>query len=121
MGEQIPAIAALPPSCRGSKEFQLDTLGDHVCTCPAHCGAEKEYDWTVTQLADLFHTTTKVTSTHVSCSRGQWCGDIELADFLADTTGPMNLVMELRITYERWGGVPLIICLTAASTIRYLT
>jgi hypothetical protein len=51
--------------------------------------------------ADLFRTTTKVTPTHVSRSRGQRCGDIELADFLADAAGPINLVMDLRITHER--------------------
>jgi hypothetical protein len=51
--------------------------------------------------ADLFRTTTKVTPTHVSRSRGQWCGDIELSDFLADAAGPIDLVMDLRITHER--------------------
>jgi hypothetical protein len=34
-------------------------------------------------------------------SRGQRCGDIELAAFLADAAGPVNLVMDLRIAHER--------------------
>jgi hypothetical protein len=35
--------------------------------------------------------------------RGQRCGYIELAAFLADAAGPVNLVMDLRIAHERWG------------------
>ena len=47
--------------------------------------------------------TTKVKNTQVARSRGQRCGDIELADYLADATGPVNLVMDLRIAQERFG------------------
>ena len=69
--------------------FFVDALGDHVCTCTAHSGAKKTHDWAVTQLADLFRTTTKFTSFNVSHSRGQRCGDIELTAFLlADAAGP---------------------------------
>ena len=31
------------------------------------------------------------------------CGDIELAAYLADAAGPVNLVMDLRIVHERFG------------------
>ncbi len=36
-------------------------------------------------------------------SRGQRCGDIELAAYLADAAGPVPLVLDLRIAHERWG------------------
>ena len=44
----------------GSKKFKLDTVGDHVNTCTTHSGTQKNHDWTVNQLPDLFHTTHKV-------------------------------------------------------------
>ena len=46
---------------------------------------------------------TKVKTTQVDHSRGQRCGDIELEAYLADAAGHINLVMDLRITHERWG------------------
>ena len=36
-------------------------------------------------------------------SRGQRCGDIELTGYLANTTGPVSLVLDLRITHDRFG------------------
>jgi hypothetical protein len=58
----------------------------------------------VHQLVDLFHTTHKVkTHQQVARIRGQYCGDIELADYLANATGPVPLVMDLHIGHERWG------------------
>ena len=36
-------------------------------------------------------------------SRGQRCGDIELAGYLANAAGPVPLVLDLRIAHERWG------------------
>ena len=36
-------------------------------------------------------------------SRGQRCGDVELTGYLANETGPVPLVMDLRITHDRWG------------------
>jgi hypothetical protein len=50
MGAQIPVIA-------GCRKFQLDAMGDHLCTCTAHSGAKQAHDWAVEQLADLFGTT----------------------------------------------------------------
>ena len=55
--------------------FQLDALGDHLCTCTAHSGAKKAHDWVVDQITDL----------------------------LANTSGPLPLVLNLRIAHERWG------------------
>ena len=97
-GAQIPAIAALPLSACGCKNFQLDALGDHVSTCTAHSGAKKAHDWACEQLADLFRTTHTVKTQQVARSRGQRCGDIELAAYLANAAGPVPLVLDLRIT-----------------------
>jgi hypothetical protein len=36
-------------------------------------------------------------------SRGQRCGDIELAAYLANAAGPVPLVMDLRIAHDRFG------------------
>jgi len=34
-------------------------------------------------------------------SRGQPCGDIELAGYLANATGPVSLVLDLRVAHDR--------------------
>ena len=39
----------------------------------------------------------------MSRSRGQQCGDIELTGYLANTSGPVPLVLDLRIDHERFG------------------
>jgi hypothetical protein len=57
----------------------------------------------VDQLADLFRTTDKVKTQHVVKSRGQQCGDIELAGYLDNETGPVPLVLDLRIAHDRVG------------------
>jgi hypothetical protein len=72
-----------------------------VSTCTAHTGAKKAHDWALDQLADLFRTTHKVKTQQVARSRGQRCGDIELAAYFA--AGPVPLVLDLRIAHERWG------------------
>ena len=36
-------------------------------------------------------------------SRGQYCGDIELTDHLANAKGQVPLVLDLHITHERFG------------------
>jgi hypothetical protein len=36
-------------------------------------------------------------------NRGQHCGDIELAGYLANDTGPVPLVLDLRIAHDRVG------------------
>jgi hypothetical protein len=103
MGAQIPVIAEKPLSACGCKKFQIDALGDHLCTCTAHSGAKKAHDWAVDQIADLFRTTHKVKTQQVARSRGQHCGDIKLAGYLANAAGPVPLVLDLRIAHERWG------------------
>ena len=87
----------------GCKKFQIDALGDHLCTCTAHSGAKKAHDWAVDQIADLFRTTHKVKTQQVARSRGQRCGDIEVAGYLANAAGPVPLVLDLRIAHESWG------------------
>jgi hypothetical protein len=57
----------------------------------------------VDQLADLFRTTHKVRTQQVVKSRGQHCGDIELAGYLANEAGPVSLVLDLRIAHDRVG------------------
>ena len=48
------------------------------------------------QLVDLPETT-KVKTTQVAHSRGKRCGDIELAAYITDVTGPIKLVMDLHM------------------------
>ena len=103
MGVQIPVIAEKPLATCGCRKFQLDPLGDHLNTCTTHSGAKKAHDWTVDQLADLFRTTHKVKTQQVIKSRGQHCGDIELAGYLANEVGPVPLVLDLRIAHDRYG------------------
>jgi hypothetical protein len=57
----------------------------------------------VDQIADLFRTTHKVKTQQVVKSRGQHCGDVELAGYLANAAGPVPLVLDLRITHDRVG------------------
>jgi hypothetical protein len=78
-------------------------MGDHLCTCTAHSGVKKAHDWTVDHFADLFHTTHTVKTQHVTKSRGQHCGDIDLTTYLSNTVGPMWLVLDLRIVHDRFG------------------
>ncbi len=66
-------------------------------------GYQKTHDWMVDQLADLFRTTPKVKTQQVVKSRGQHCGDIELAGYLANESGPVPLVLDLRIAHDRVG------------------
>jgi hypothetical protein len=50
-----------------------------------------------------FRTTHKVKTQQAVKSRGQQCGDIELAGYLANETGPVPLVLDLRIAHDRVG------------------
>jgi hypothetical protein len=103
MGAQIPVIAEKPLAVCGCRKFGIDALGDHLCTCTTHSGVKKAHDWAVDQLADLFRTTHKVKTQQVVKSRGQHCGDIELAGYLANTAGSVPLVLDLRIAHDRFG------------------
>jgi hypothetical protein len=57
----------------------------------------------VDQVADFFRTTRKVKTQQVVKSRGQYCGDIDLAGYLANEAGPVPLVLDLRIAHDRVG------------------
>ena len=103
MGAQIPVIAEKPLAACGCRKFQLDAMGDHLCTCTAHSGAKKAHDWAVEQLAYLFRTTHRTKTQHVTKSRGRHCGDIELAAYLANAAGPVPFVLDLRIAHDRFG------------------
>ena len=41
MGVQIPVIPEKTLVACGSRKFQLDAMGDHLCTCTAHSGAKR--------------------------------------------------------------------------------
>ena len=68
-----------------------------------HSGAKKAHDWAVDQLADLFRTTHKVKTQQVVKSRGQHCGDLELAAYLANAAGPVPLLQEFSQRNPTWG------------------
>ena len=36
-------------------------------------------------------------------NRGQHCGDVEIVGYLANTTDPVPLVLDLRIAHDRFG------------------
>ena len=57
----------------------------------------------VDQVADFFRTTHKVKTQQVVKNRGQHCGDIELAGYLANESVLVPLVLVLRITHDRVG------------------
>jgi hypothetical protein len=57
----------------------------------------------VDQITDLFNTTHRVKSQQVIKSRGQYCRDIELVGYLVNETVPVPLVVDLRITHDRFG------------------
>jgi hypothetical protein len=57
----------------------------------------------VDQIVDLFQTTDKVKTQQEVKNRGQHCGDIELVGYLANTTVPVSLVLDLRIAQDRVG------------------
>jgi hypothetical protein len=65
MGAQIPVIVEKPLAVCGCRQFKIDALGDHLCTCTSHSGAKKDHNWEVDQLADLFRTTHKVKTQQV--------------------------------------------------------
>jgi hypothetical protein len=87
----------------GWRKFQVDVLGDHLCTCTSHSGAKKAHEWAIDQLADLFRTTHKDKTQQVVKNRGHQCGDIELPGYLVNESGPVSLVMDLRVAYDRIG------------------
>ncbi len=59
----------------GCRQFQVDALGDHLCTFTTHSGVKKVHDWSVDQLADL----------------------------LSNATGPLSLVLDLCVAHDRVG------------------
>ena len=42
-------------------------------------------------------------NSHIVRSRGHHCGDIELTGYLVNAGGPVPLVLDLRITHDRFG------------------
>ncbi len=105
MGVQIPVIDEKPLVASGCRKFQLDAMGDHLCTCTSHSGAKKAHDWVVDQLADLFRTTHHTKTQHVTKNRGRRCGDTQLEAYLTKTAGPVPLVLDLHITHDRFWSI----------------
>ena len=87
----------------GFRKFQIDPLGDLISTCNSHSGVKKAHDWAVDQVAALFRTTHRTKTQQVIRIRGQHCGDVEVAGYLANQAGPVPLVLDLRITHDRVG------------------
>jgi hypothetical protein len=54
----------------------------------------------VDQLTDLFRTTFKTKTQHVTKNRGRHCGDIEMTVYLQNTE---DRVLDLHITHDRFG------------------
>ncbi len=50
-----------------------------------------------------FRKTYQTKTRQVARSRGQQCGDIEFAGYLANAAGPVPLVLDLHISHERFG------------------
>jgi hypothetical protein len=71
MGTQNPVITEKTLATSGCRKFQLDVMGEHLCTCTTHSSAKEDHDWAVEQLSDLFHTTHKVKTQHVTKYRGR--------------------------------------------------
>jgi hypothetical protein len=95
-----------PPETRRLPSLSAGRSPRQCRRCAAPCegvAALKANDWAVEHLADLFRTPHKVKTQQVAISRGQRCGDIALAAYLADAAGPVPLVLDLRIAHERWG------------------
>jgi hypothetical protein len=103
MDTQIPVITENPLVSSGCRKFLLDVMGDHLCTCTGHSGTKKAHDWVVEKLDDLFHTTHKVKTQHVTKNRGRHYGDIDLTVYLVNVAGPVSLVMDLLIAHDRFG------------------
>jgi hypothetical protein len=73
----------------------------------------------VDQLPDFFRTTHKLKTQQVVKSRGQHCGDIELAEYLANEAGPVALVLDLRITHDRIKYGNIVLTTTIGRRVRY--
>jgi hypothetical protein len=85
IGSQIPVVAEKPLVVCGCRKFQLDTMEDHLCTCTAHSGAKKTHDWVVEQLTDLFRTTHKTKTQHVTENWPTTVSEVTLTLVLTDT------------------------------------
>jgi hypothetical protein len=81
----------------------VDPLGDHLCTCTSHSGAKKAHDWVVDQIADLFHTTHTVKTIYTSLKAGVSIVGMLSCVYLANASGPVSLVLDLRIVHDRFG------------------
>jgi hypothetical protein len=57
----------------------------------------------IDQITDLFLTTYKVKTQQFIKSRGQYCGDIELVEYLVNESGPVSLVLDFRVAHDRFG------------------
>ena len=66
------------------------------------CKKRHTTGWLI-KLLTFFRTTHKVKTHQVVKNRGQQCGDIELTGYLSNATGPVPLVLDLRIAHDRGG------------------
>jgi hypothetical protein len=108
VGANVPALAELPLSACGCRKFQIDPLVTTSALVPPTRVPRRPTTGRLTtsliQRCGQPHRTTNVVKTQqVARSRGQRCGGIELAGYLANAAGPVPLVLDLRIAHERFG------------------
>ncbi len=74
----------------------LLTFRHRIGSCTSHSGVKKAHDWVVDQIADR-PLPFNPQSENVKGGRnlGHRCGDIVLAGYLVNVTGPVSLVLDL--------------------------
>ena len=102
MGAQIPILAEKPLVSCGCKKFKVDTLGDHLNTLFVPI-TRVPRRLTTGRLVNLLTFFAQHIQQKLNRSRGQHCGDVELVGYLANTAGPVPLVLHLRISHDRFG------------------
>jgi hypothetical protein len=60
MDAQIPVIEEKPLVVCGFRKFQVDALGDHLCTCTVHSGVKKVTTGRLINFLTLFAQRTKL-------------------------------------------------------------
>jgi len=76
---------------------------DHVHCCQSVAVSTQAHNWAVTQLFRSLDHQVRV-QTAVTASKGQQRGDVQIKHYLQHNSAPRDLVFDLSITHERWGG-----------------
>ncbi len=97
----LPQINHLFEASFVRDEISVSNVDTAVMYHPLGCQKNTQ-EWMVDLIADLFRTTHRVTTQQVIKSRGQHCGDIEIEGYLVNESGPVSLVLDLRIAHDRF-------------------